>query len=246
MRIILISLLIIFGINAFSQDTIIKYFDKDGLFIEDKENAQFYNKIVKVADSIWYLEIYNINDEIDFTGSYKTDKFKIKNGYFKFYYKNGELEKEGNYIDKTQNGIWKYYSADGILNYTVEYKDNIRGDSCYYYQNGEKINNLYFSNDIDITSEFPGGQKELLNFIAKNLKYPDIAKEKGYQGIVFLSFIVEENGSVSNIRVLQSINPILDNECIKVIKKFPIFKPGEKDGIPVKTSLIVPMMFRLN
>ena len=93
--------------------------------------------------------------------------------------------------------------------------------------------------------EFPDGEQALMDFIKKNQKYPASALEKGIQGRVTLSFVVEKDGSISNIEVMRSPAEELTQEAIRVVKKLPKFIPGKMNGEPVRVKYVLPFTFRL-
>ena len=84
------------------------------------------------------------------------------------------------------------------------------------------------------------------SYIGNNLQYPEKAKEKGVQGRAFVKFIVEKDGSISNVEVNRSVNPDLDNEAIQVIKNMPKWNPAKQNGTEVRAYYDVPVTFRLN
>jgi protein TonB len=92
---------------------------------------------------------------------------------------------------------------------------------------------------------FPGGDKELMNFINGNIVYPEIAKENNLQGRVILRFCVTYKGAVDQVQVLKPVDPALDNEAIRVIKMLPAWKPGKQGGKPVNVWYSVPVTFQL-
>jgi TonB family protein len=93
--------------------------------------------------------------------------------------------------------------------------------------------------------QFPGGQKALIDFICKNIKYPSAAKNMGIQGTVYVQFTVERNGEVTNRKVVRSISPELDREALRMLYKMPKWKPGKKNGFPVRTEMTQPVRFVL-
>lgn len=97
---------------------------------------------------------------------------------------------------------------------------------------------------VEDMPEFPGGPLALRKFLADNLVYPEEAKKQGLYGRVFVGFVIEPTGQVSNFRLLQGVHPLLDNEAINVVKKLPNFKPGTQRGKPVRVSYSVPVTFR--
>jgi len=92
---------------------------------------------------------------------------------------------------------------------------------------------------------FPGGQMELLKFLAENVRYPKEAEEKGKQGRVVLTFIVEKDGSVSNIDVAKKVCEELDAEAVRVVSSMPKWTPGMQNGKNVRVKYTVPVTFRL-
>ena len=93
--------------------------------------------------------------------------------------------------------------------------------------------------------EFPNGLKALFDFIYDNLKYPSDAIEKGIQGRVTVGVVIDENGSVTQPKILKSISPSLDKEALRIVSIMPKWKPGTQDGVPVKVKCTFPVIFKL-
>lgn len=98
---------------------------------------------------------------------------------------------------------------------------------------------------VEVMPEFPGGMKGCIDFIAKNVQYPSVAKQNGTQGKVIVQFIVEKDGSLSSPVVVRSISPELDQEAIRVIKSMPKWTPGTEKGEAVRCKYTVPVAFKL-
>ena len=98
---------------------------------------------------------------------------------------------------------------------------------------------------VDQMPEFPGGTEALLKFVTNNVKYPEKAKDEEISGRVFISFVIEKDGSVSNVEVKRGIGGGCDEEAVRVIKSLPNWKPGIKDGKPVRVSYMMPINFKL-
>ena len=92
---------------------------------------------------------------------------------------------------------------------------------------------------------FPGGDAELLKYIAENTTYPEIAKENNIQGRVIVRFCVTSKGGVSQVSILKGVDPELDKEAIRVVNTLPAFKPGKQGGKPVPVWYMVPITFTL-
>lgn len=92
---------------------------------------------------------------------------------------------------------------------------------------------------------FPGGMSALMQYLSRNIKYPAVAEEIGIQGRVICSFVVERDGSVSDIRIAKSVDPSLDKEAIRVVSAMPKWIPGRQNGQSVRVKYTLPVTFRL-
>jgi len=98
---------------------------------------------------------------------------------------------------------------------------------------------------VEQMPEFPGGPAALMKWLSDNIKYPAVAEENGIQGRVVCTFVVERDGSVTDVQVARSIDPSLDKEAIRVLKKMPKWIPGRQNGSAVRVKYTVPVTFRL-
>jgi len=98
---------------------------------------------------------------------------------------------------------------------------------------------------VEQQPEFPGGMSALMKFLGDNIKYPVIAQENGIQGRVITTFVVERDGSITDINVVRGQDPSLDKEAVRVIKTMPRWKPGQQRGKPVRVRFTLPVQFRL-
>lgn len=108
----------------------------------------------------------------------------------------------------------------------------------------EKEDPVIFNTAEEMPS-FPGGERELLKWIAGNVNYPAVARENDIQGKVFIRFVVTDRGTVDKVSLLRGVHPVLDNEAIRVVKKMPKWKPGRHRGVPVNVWFTVPIFFKL-
>ncbi|MFN2395112.1 MAG: TonB family protein [Bacteroidales bacterium] len=98
---------------------------------------------------------------------------------------------------------------------------------------------------VEQEPEYPGGMDGLMKFLMENLRYPEEARNAGIQGTVFVSFIVEKDGSVSDVKVLRSVATSLDEEAMRVAKAMPAWKPGRQRGENVRVQYNLPIRFAL-
>lgn len=100
---------------------------------------------------------------------------------------------------------------------------------------------------VEDMPEFPGGgEKAMYKWLGKNIKYPQVAKENGIEGKVFIRFLVNERGAVTNAEVVRGIGGGCDEEALRVVEKMPNWKPGKQRGKPVRVQFTIPIHFQLN
>ena len=144
-------------------------------------------------------------------------------------------------ITKTQNanGLWwrllTTLSVLAIL-FTI--------NTTAMAQNKKTSNDKVFEKVEDMP-EFPGGEQAMMDFVSKNVVYPKEAQEKEISGRVFVSFIVEKDGSISETEVVKGIGGGCDEEAVRVVKAMPKWKPGKEKGKPVRVSYMMPIFFKL-
>ena len=112
----------------------------------------------------------------------------------------------------------------------------------------EKPSKVETNKVFDIVEQmpsFPGGDEALMRFLNSNVHYPTVAEENGIQGRVVVTFVVECDGSITDVKVAVSVDPSLDKEAVRVIKSMPRWKPGTQDGKPVRVKFTTPVTFRL-
>lgn len=98
---------------------------------------------------------------------------------------------------------------------------------------------------VEEQPEFPGGNTAMMKFLSDNIKYPVIAQENGIQGRVITNFVVERDGSITDVQVVRGVDPSLDKEAIRVIQSMPRWKAGRQRGSAVRVRFTLPVVFRL-
>lgn len=108
----------------------------------------------------------------------------------------------------------------------------------------EKVRGKVYE-QVEQMPEYPGGEPEMRQFLINSVKYPAQAQEKGIQGKVFVSFVVDKKGSVKNVKIARGADPLLDAEALRVVNSFPQWIPGKEKGKKVAVQYTVPINFRL-
>lgn len=108
-----------------------------------------------------------------------------------------------------------------------------------------KKNDMVFD-VVEVMPQYPGGPIAMLKYLMENIKYPEQAMKEGIQGRVTVRFIVEKDGSISDVRPVLSVHPLLNKEAVRVVESMPKWSPGKHNGKPVRVRFNVPVMFKLN
>jgi protein TonB len=109
----------------------------------------------------------------------------------------------------------------------------------------EVVEDTHVFEVVEQMPQFPGGDAALMQYLSSHIHYPAVAEENGIQGRVVCTFVVEKNGSISDVRVVRSVDAALDREAQRVIKSMPAWIPGKQNGAPVRVKYTVPVTFRL-
>ncbi|MBU0696173.1 MAG: TonB family protein [Bacteroidetes bacterium] len=127
-------------------------------------------------------------------------------------------------------------NADIIINTPV-------GDGPVNQEKTEDTNQIF--TNVEVLPTFPGGLEQFGKFLSKNLRYPPIARDNGIQGRVFCNFVVEKDGSLTDIKVVRGIGGGCDEEAVRVLKSSPKWNPGVQNGRNVRVSYTIPIFFQL-
>lgn len=150
---------------------------------------------------------------------------------------------------KTQDQIMETKTAIG--SFDVKGNDDVNGEVLKAKEviaQPEPPKHEEESKVFDVVEQmpsFPGGNGALLEYLASHVKYPVVAQENGVQGRVIVSFVVEKDGSITDVRVVRSVDPSLDREAARVVSSMPRWTPGKQNGSAVRVKYNVPVMFKL-
>ena len=171
-----------------------------------------------------------------------------------------------NFLIKTKNVRNQKIKSEGLIKEIKERVEKFRSCRCKrcnhelsnislkaiinQFFNENKQENKNFDEEffmvVENMPEFPGGNLELMKFIQKNVKYPAIAKEYNITGKVYVSFIVDKAGYVTNIKIVRGVDKNLDAEALRVVSLLPKYKPGKQRGKTVRVMFTIPINFTLN
>jgi protein TonB len=127
----------------------------------------------------------------------------------------------------------------------IDFDEDEEMDTFEFVVEDEEIEEEQIFLVVENMPEFPGGEASMYKFIGKNIEYPRMAKESGISGRVFVTFVVERDGSVTDVQILRGIGGGCDEEAVRVIKKMPKWSAGKQRGKPVRVQYRMPIKFTL-
>lgn len=237
----LVIVLIFFCGSYYSQiDTLITYFDEDWE-IATVENHQFYRETF-LEESNWHVLDYYKSGVPQMKGSYLDKSLELKNGQFVYFKENGNKISENWYVNNKKEGAFAKYRKNGTIASKGNYKNDSLVDYVFFNEREEKLKGDF---PFMVEPVYPGGMNELFKDLTNNLKYPTVAIDNNLQGKVLVSFIIEKDGSISNVYAKNHIHRVLDDEAIRVVKSLKKWAPGMEGNLPVRVVYNLPVRFKL-
>jgi TonB family protein len=211
------------------------------------------------------IQLFDFNGTLKYDDEYSSLTKEVNNGYSKYYHDNGVLSTSFYYRNDTLHGPFSKFHENGQTQQKGIYINNQLHDTLVsYYENGQlrrldvynsdKLLNgkcfsttgadtTYFPYSVD--ASFPGGNSGMSKYISQNVVYPTVSIEMNEQGRVYLSFVIEKDGSISNLIVERGISVDLDQEAKRIVNEMPNWLPAEQDGYKVRTRVRLPVNFVL-
>lgn len=129
-------------------------------------------------------------------------------------------------------------------------EDMVIDETAYFMEDlpriePEQTNDSSIFTVIEDSPEFPGGQDSLMAYLGRRIQYPKEAMEKGIEGTVYVTFVIEKDGSVNKVHILRGIGKACDEEAMRVIRNMPRWKPGFQREKPVRVQYNIPIRFKL-
>lgn len=236
-----------------------------------KKKAAYFRPMPVVADGHYKITDYYISGRVQMEGYYMLNdaalqaysvEDEFRDGYFKYYLANGNMEEEGAYKAGKKEGKWKAYdAASGKLSSEASYKNGvIHGECKSFYPNGKmelyailEDNTIKSAIGFDSTGTEIGKLEDMLpkptvnlaEYFATHLHYPPDARANNIEGVVEVSFVVDEEGKIRQTKVDKGIGGGCDQEALRVVRAMPRWTPAKHDGKPVKVWYTQRVTFRL-
>jgi TonB family protein len=253
--------LLIFAVHSYAQsnsnglknDTLFYKYDNGFWVSWARDSAEVYSipsksKSRDYVEKMYYLKGGNLMSQYEMRVSTVylpkgaiNMPISLKHGKYEEWYSTGEKKTECYYSNDKLNGEYKVFYPNGTIKKVELWKKGewVQGE-CFDEQ-GNKTQPCPYS----AKAEFIGGTAELLRYVNNAIVYPQFAKERGFQGRVYVSFNVDTDGSLVDVEVARGIQWLIDNEAVRIVKNMPKWKPAMLEGNPVKMKFTMPINFIL-
>lgn len=222
-------------------DTVIKYFNSDW---EETGAADFdYFRKSFNSDGVWTVIDYYKSGAVQMTGSYKSKKEKKRNGYFTYFRENGQINNSGQYKKDKKVDEWIYYHENGNISSKEFFKKDKLQSYKFFEEDGTEKQGDY---DYETPPQYPGGMEEMYKFMGDEIAYPQQALDNNIQGKVYVRFVVDKDGSLTDIEVINGVHSLLDREAVRVISMMPKWNPGKQHNRAVRVRYTIPINFTIN
>jgi TonB family protein len=243
MKILIANLIFItafLSLNA--QDTIYLNVDRDTIMVNEEvsrivilnSNPEKSEEVSELTmDSNW-LRLASI--------TYFPFGEKVKNGPKSTWYKTGQVHFELNYSNDKMDGINRTFWEDGTLKRDDLFEDGKFISGYVYNSKGKEIEHF----DFQVNPTYKKGELAMYGYLNDNVKYPNRDYRNNISGKVIVTFVVEKDGSITNVKVIQSVSEGIDAEAIRVVSGMRKWNPGKQDGELVRVRFALPIRFETN
>jgi len=208
-----------------------------------KVNPNYTREIYNGVGGHFTIRDYYIGGAYQMIGDYQSIEPEIEDGDFLFFHTNGQISHKGCYKNGELVGDWTIFNRAGKIIEIVNYDFDLNETDKPSHDN----------NDIDEMAEFVGKDftietekvTDLREYLASEIVYPPKAYKYDVQGKVYVQFLINKDGSISNALVVRTLDKDLDKEAIRIIRNMPNWKPARKNGKPVPMAYTCPVVFTI-
>jgi protein TonB len=221
-------------------DSLVDYLDSNYNRVDQAMSSHY--SVIKKGKSSFLVSYYLKNGLLVEEQMCKTIHPNVKHGENIIYFENKKVKTKGIFVNDKKAGIFKTYNQDGVLIKEENFENGIFKDLI---TENEGKDELIFT-VCEQVPMFPGGVDAMKKFFKDNLVYPERAKMKGNEGVVYIEFVVERDGSISKPMIKRDIGYDCGEEALRLVKSMPKWEPGLQRGKAVRVQFVLPIKFSLN
>ena len=217
-------------------DSLVDYLDSNYNLVDQATSSHYC--VIKKGKSSFLVSYYQKNGILVEDQMCKTIHPNVKHGENVVYFGNNKVKSKGTYVNDKKEGIYTTYDQEGVKIKEENFENGLSKEMP-----GEEAPIYIVCED---PPKFPGGEKERNKFIKDNLVYPERAKEKGIEGVVYIEFVVECDGSISKAAIRRDIGYGCGEEALRLVKLMPKWEPGMQRGKTLRVQIVHPIVFTLD
>jgi TonB family protein len=192
-----------------------------------RKAARYFRVVEGQADGLFIGRTYTMEGILKSEGTYMDQEMRVEHGFFIFYHANGNVESRGEYVTGKKTGIWERY-------------DNVGKPFAEKVYSPAALENILYTRAETMPVSPQDSERALVRYIKDHVVPPG---GKRIKGNVMTSFVVEKDGRLSDVKVVQGVHPDVDAQVVQALKENTLWKPGTEKGIPVRVVLQVPVDF---
>lgn len=190
---------------------------------------------------MYKVKDYYKSGQLQMSGTFTSKRLKKKTGPFTYFHENGNKDAEGNFNKDKREGEWIWYHENGAKSSIEKFSKGKRKTANFFDVNGGEVS----LEEAEQEPRYLGTDKEFLEYITSNVKYPDQAKRNNEVGRVVLQLRLDENGNVYEISVIETPSVSLAKEAIRVARTIPKYRPAKAHNRYMKSVMFMPVNFQL-
>ena len=169
------------------------------------------------------------------------DSVMIKHGTFVEWYETGEVKMRGiYYAGKLHGSVEAFYINKQFKRQDNYHLDTLKSGQCY-----DTLGKIITYFPFEIKPQYRGGNSAMYKFLANNIIYPSEAREQGIEGMVYMQFVIEKDGSIGNIELIKTAHPLLNEEALRVLGLMTKWEAGKLEGEKVRSVYMIPIKFKI-
>jgi TonB family protein len=216
--------------------------DAEGVVLPDPFSPHSYTKKILFLNSQTSMVEYECHDTMKLSSKGEPYLSDVNNGKYEEWYLSGEKRVITFYTEDKLDGDFKVFYKNGKLKRSEKWKNGERTAGACFDEDGNSISYFPYME----FAEFKGGADALATFLGKEVKYPAASRKKNIEGVVYIGFIIDGDGSVINVKIKKGVEKRLNEEAIRAVKAMPNWNPAKYEGKKVKMNFTVPIRFRLD
>ena len=215
----------------------LNYLDSSGNITDDIRKRAFISRTKKI-DSIYRQDVYSFWGPLLSSKSFKDTSLNSLHGLAAFY-TGGHIDSAGNFKENLKEGVWYFREGNKLV--SRRFKEG----NLFLENVSDSAKEITPKESITKVAEFEGGYEGWRNYLVRNFRYPQRAKDIDAQGTVVINFMIDKDGTLLSPYVGRSVEMSIDDEALRLIKRSPKWVPAEMDGRKVKCLFAQPVTFRL-